>query len=105
MIPRLLIILAVVAFTFSLSAQKPKAVDMKDLALSDLKKGQLKYYAFGFAGPSKELVEKGRKLGITVVSKGCVLDEELVKYNQVADSIFNHSRRQEISKTRLHQSP
>jgi hypothetical protein len=88
-------ILVVGVATFSLSAQEPKAVDMKALALSDLKQGKLKYYAFGFAGPSKELVEKAKKLGITVVPKGCVLDEGLVRYNEVADSLFKHGLKKE----------
>lgn len=59
----------------------------RQIALHDLKTNNLKYYAFGFAGPSKEFVDDLKKYNVTVISQGCAVTAELSCYNNVVDSI------------------
>lgn len=67
-------------------------------ARKDIKKNQLKYYAFGIAAPSRQFIATMQsKYKITVISGGCVVNDDLLGYNAVVDSFMRAKYHKGIS--------
>ncbi|HVI44825.1 MAG TPA: hypothetical protein VM802_08140, partial [Chitinophaga sp.] len=60
----------------------------QERARRDFQRDSLKLYYHGIAAPSKKLVDTLKSKKIQVVPLNCLVDKELLCYNQIADSVI-----------------
>jgi len=70
-------------------------------ARKDIKNNQVKYYSFGIAAPTPQFISAMQsRYHITVISNGCVVDDELMAYNAVVDSFMKAKYHKSVADVR-----
>jgi hypothetical protein len=63
------------------------AKDAATIAQNDFNANKAKYYVFGIAAPKKDVIERIRKYGVSVISKGCTSTRYYEQYNSTIDGL------------------